>query len=614
MKEKKVTIRANKNAPYIIEGACELKSSQGDVTQVDSNIHICRCGKSNNKPFCDKTHEELGFTSKKLDGRQPDKTDKYIGKQITIFDNRGVCSHKGACTTNLPKVFIMGTEPWINPDGADPKEVARVIRMCPSGALSYEWNGTKYSDWEEEQTLTLSKNGPLEVKGGVEFYDEEGSLPATKDHTTLCRCGGSKNKPFCDGTHWYNGFKDDKELVNENRNTTERHMKHIHHMADTGNSIIEPMGPEFPLPDWKDITISGAQLSKLPINEDEPVSLKTIIGPKAKYPLEISMPVYVTHMSFGALSKEAKIALSSGSAIAKTAMCSGEGGIIEESMQAAHKYIFEYVQNEYSTTKEHLEKCDAVEIKIGQAVKPGIGGHFPAAKITAEIGLIRNKPLDKDIVTPARYPDIFDAESLKKKVSWLRDLSNGKPIGIKLAAGKIEDDLKIAVAAEPDFITIDGKGGATGSVMKFIKDSASTPTLFALARARKYFIDNNVQGISLIITGGLRVSSDFAKALAMGADAVAIGTAALMAIGCQQYRMCDTGNCPTGIASQNPELRARLNVKSAAERLGRFFDATKKELEVFTRMTGNKAIKELSVDDLSTYDVTISKVTGIILG
>ncbi len=614
MKDENIRIRANKNGPYTVEGALQVKSSQGDILPIDSQAHLCRCGKSRNKPFCDKTHVEYGFSSNKLEGRLPDKIDEYKGKQITIYDNRGICSHKGNCTKHLPKVFIQGKEPWIDPDGADPKEIARIIRMCPSGALSYEWSGTKYADWEKNSELCISKNGPLEINGSVEFFDEEKSEALNKDHYTLCRCGGSKNKPFCDGTHWYNGFHDEKEVLNETKKVTDRHMEHIHHMSDTGTSIIEPMGPGFPLPSWDEISIGGAQLSKFPVNEETPISINTIIGKEAKYPLELSMPLFVTHMSFGALSREAKIALSKGSALAKTAMCSGEGGIIEESRKEAYKYIFEYVQNEYSVSTENLKNCDAVEIKIGQAVKPGIGGHFPAAKITEEIAMIREKPQDRDIITPAQYKDIYDADSLKKKVDWLRDESDGKPVGIKIAAGNIEADLAVAVEAKPDFITIDGKGGATGSVMKFIKDSASTPTLYALSRARQYFESNHVTGISLIITGGLRVSSDFVKAIALGADAVAIGTTALMAIGCQQYRICDTGKCPTGITSQDPLLRSRINIDSASARLGRFFEATRKEFEVFTRMTGNTNIGNLSIDDLSTHDPVISTVTGIRLG
>lgn len=200
MKETRISIRANKNEPYTVEGASRIKSSQGDIIPVDLYTNVCRCGKSRNKPFCDKTHIEYGFSSRKLEGRQPDRVDKYEGKHITIYDNRGVCSHRGHCTDNLPTVFKQGVEPWIDPDGADPKEIARVIRMCPSGTLSYEWNGTRYIQWEQNPLLRFHKNGPIEVEGSIELRDEEGSTPPTMDHYTLCRCGGSKNKPFCDGT------------------------------------------------------------------------------------------------------------------------------------------------------------------------------------------------------------------------------------------------------------------------------------------------------------------------------------------------------------------------------------------------------------------------------
>lgn len=603
-------VRVAKDGPYIVDGARELSASQGENIKIDPHVHLCRCGKSGNKPFCDNTHMEYGFRSDKLEGRQPDRVDRYEGKQITILDNRGVCSHRGHCTDNLPAVFRMRTEPWIDPDGAEPEEIMRVIRMCPSGALAYEYHGALEREWNEPETLTLSKNGPIEVKGGIELFDEEGSRPATDDHYTLCRCGGSKNKPFCDGTHWHNGFSDEKEPCRATK-PAERHMAHIHHMAAAAEQINEPMGPEIPLPDWVDITIHGAQLAVLPVNEDEEISLKTVIGPAAKRPLEIDSPIYITHMSYGALSAEAKIALAKGSALAKTAMCSGEGGILEESRAASYRYIFEYVQNEYSVSEENLRRCDAVEIKIGQAVKPGIGGHFPAAKITEEIAAVRERPRDRDIITPARYPDIADVPSLRRKIDELRELCGGKPVGVKLAAGNIEADLAFALQAGPDFITIDGKGGATGSVPKLIKDAASVPTIYALARARRYFAEHDIRDVSLVITGGLRVSSDIAKALALGADAVAIGTAALMAVGCRQYRVCNTGRCPTGITSQDPLLRSRIDVEASARRLANFLKITAEELALFTRMTGHRRVGDLSPADISARTIEISRAAGI---
>jgi glutamate synthase domain-containing protein 2/uncharacterized Fe-S cluster protein YjdI len=545
--------------------------------------------------------------------------DHYEGRDITILDNRGVCSHRGHCTDNLPAVFRQGTEPWIDPNGASAHEIERVIRMCPSGALSYELNGRHESDWLGDPGIELLKNGPVQVRGGLELRDEDENAPQTADHFTLCRCGGSRNKPFCDGTHWHNGFDDSPGRGGQDAGSGgsaapvrsfDRHMTHIQFMT-AGKSVIEPMGPSRVLPSWDDITVRGAQLDRLPVNEDELVTVKTTVGPQAQRPLEISLPVYITHMSFGALSREAKLALARGSAQAETAMCSGEGGVLPESFDASYRYIYEYVQNEYSFTEDVLSGSDAVEIKIGQAVKPGIGGHFPAAKITDEISEIRGRPRDRDIVTPARYVDIEDARTLRAKVVQLRDMSNAAPVGVKIAAGRIEADLEVALAAGPDFVTVDGQGGATGSVMKLVKDSASVPTLFSVARAVQYFRKHGVSGVSLVVTGGLRVSSDFVKAIALGADAVAVGTAALMAIGCRQYRMCHTGLCPTGVTSQDPRLRARINVEDASQRLAAFLEVTRTELQVFTRMCGHTNIHDFTTEDLATSSREIAEVTGI---
>jgi len=391
----------------------------------------------------------------------------------------------------------------------------------------------------------------------------------------------------------------------------EAHMADIHCIAETGKSIIEPMRTRCPSISWDEILIKGAQLAKLPLNEDVPVDTATVIGPQAKHPLVIESPIYVTHMSFGALSREAKLALSKGSAAAKTAMCSGEGGILEESLASAYRYIFEYVPNRYSVTDEYLRSVDAVEIKIGQSAKPGMGGHLPGRKVTAEIAQIRGRPEGRDIISPSHFEDIRNRDELRRKVAWLREKTDGKPIGIKIAAGDIEGDLAVVLYAEPDFITIDGRAGATGAAPKFVKLAASMPTVFALHRARKYLDSQQADGVSIMITGGLRVSSDFAKALAMGADAVAIGTAAMIAIGCQQYRICDTGKCPMGITSHDPELRSHLDVEKSAIRLANFLDVSTRELRDFARLTGNNDVHGLSVSDLFTTNSEVSSFTDI---
>ncbi|NCB92713.1 MAG: FMN-binding glutamate synthase family protein [Clostridia bacterium] len=400
-----------------------------------------------------------------------------------------------------------------------------------------------------------------------------------------------------------------KEYVREDESC--RYMAEIHEMALTGKPIIEAMGTKMKMPSWDDILILGAQLNPPPLMEDDPVDTTTIIGKHAKHPMVLSQPVYISHMSFGAMSKEMKEALSKGSAMAKTAMCSGEGGILPEEKEAAYRYIFEYVPNKYSVTPENLASADAIEIKIGQGTKPGMGGHLPGEKVTPEIAKIRNKPLGQDVISPSKFPDITTKEELKELVEQLRISADGKPIGIKIAAGRIEKDLEYCVFAEPDFITIDGRGGATGASPKIVRDSTSVPTIYALYRARKY-LDKVGADIDLVITGGLRVSSDFAKALAMGADAVAIASAALIAAGCQQYRICGSGKCPIGAATQDPELRKRFKIEAAARRTANFLNCTKEELKTFARITGHKSIHDLSVEDLCTIDREISEYTDIL--
>ncbi|NMS90360.1 FMN-binding glutamate synthase family protein [Clostridioides difficile] len=390
----------------------------------------------------------------------------------------------------------------------------------------------------------------------------------------------------------------------------EKHMDIIHEMAVTGKSIIEPMRTKLPVISWDDILIMGAQLNPLPLNEHDEVNTTTIIGKKAKKPMVIENPVYISHMSFGALSKELKIALAKGAAKNKTAMCSGEGGILPEEKEASYKYIFEYVPNKYSVTEENLKNSDAIEIKIGQGTKPGMGGHLPGEKVTEEIAKVRNKPVGQDVISPSCFEEIQSKEDLKKLVDELREVSEGRPIGVKISAGHIEKDMEFIAYAKPDFVTIDGRGGATGASPKLLKDATSIPTIFALHRARKY-IDTHELDIDLVITGGLRVSTDFVKALAMGADAIAIASSALMAAACQQYRICGSGKCPVGVATQDEELRKRLHIENSANRVANFLNVSLEELKTFARVSGHKDIHDLSIDDLYTVNSEISNYTNI---
>ena len=452
------------------------------------------------------------------------------------------------------------------------------------------------------------------ICGHIHNEEATGVLLAELDACPICKqdiskfvevenSKSSENKEIANTELAYdkNYAKSDKDI---------RQMDAIHQMAITGESIVAAMYTEMPMPNWDDILLLGCQLNPQPLEGDVEVNAQTVIGKNAKKPLVIESPVYITHMSFGALSRETKIALAKGSAAIKTAQCSGEGGILTEEMENAYKYIFEYVPNKYSVNDDNLRNADAIEIKIGQSTKPGLGGQLQGEKVTEEIAKIRGKALGEDIHSPATIPEVNSKEDLKDLVDDLRKRSHGRPIGLKFAAGRIEDDLDYVLYAEPDFITIDGRGGSTGASPKLIRDSTSVPTIYALSRARKY-LDKHESDIDLTITGGLRVSSDFAKALAMGANAVAIGTGAMIAAACQQYKICDSGDCPVGVATQDDELRKRLKIETAAKRVENYLKVSTEELKTFARITGHDNVHDLNINDLCTINSEISDYTDI---
>lgn len=205
--KKNVIIRASKNGPYVVSGLKHLTESVGTlIEQNQQAVALCRCGQSANKPFCDGTHGKVGFSDEKLEGRQPRLSEAYVGKEITIHDDRGICAHAGYCTGGLPKVFRMRTEPWIDPDAETVEAIIDTIKKCPSGALSYSIDGIKYDQYSDEPGIVVTEDGPYVVKGTIELMVED--QPESKEHYALCRCGHSKNKPYCNGQHWYVKFKD----------------------------------------------------------------------------------------------------------------------------------------------------------------------------------------------------------------------------------------------------------------------------------------------------------------------------------------------------------------------------------------------------------------------
>lgn len=449
------------------------------------------------------------------------------------------------------------------------------------------------------------------VCGGIYDEDKEGVAIAEVEVCPVCRQPADYEQIAEDSTPAGAAYTGDLAYGQYGKPDPDmRYMDEIHQMAVTGKSIDGCMGTLMPVPNWDDVLFLGAQLDPMPLDMDAPVNIRTIIGKHAKKPMVLEGPVYISHMSFGALSKEAKTALSEGAAIARTAMCSGEGGILPEERDAAYRYIFEYVPNHYSLTDENLKRSDAVEIKIGQGTKPGMGGHLPGSKVTAEIAALRGKKEGEDIQSPSRFAEIGSEAQLKELITSLRERSDGRPIGVKIAAGHIEHDLAFCLAGEPDFITIDGRGGATGSSPLLLREATTVPTLYALSRARAY-LDSVGSDVDLVITGGLRVAADFIKALSMGATAIAVATAGLMAAGCQQYRICGSGNCPMGNATQDPELRTHLDVAKAAQRVANYLNVSFNELRTFLRVSGHASLADLSLQDLITTDPAISKYTRI---
>jgi CDGSH-type Zn-finger protein len=204
-------IRPELNGPYLVTTVDNLVNSRGEQLAARPRMALCRCGGSANKPFCDGTHARIGFTSARSPDRVADHRDTYVREELTVFDNRGICQHAGFCTDALPAAFRTGAEPFIDLNAADKEAIIEAVRRCPSGALSYAIDGIGHRDQDRDPTITVSKDGPYRVTGGIQIPDVPRAEGASDEHYALCRCGGSRNKPFCDGTHWYIKFRDDQD-------------------------------------------------------------------------------------------------------------------------------------------------------------------------------------------------------------------------------------------------------------------------------------------------------------------------------------------------------------------------------------------------------------------
>jgi len=480
-------------------------------------------------------------------------------------------------------------------------------------------------------TCGLSKSQPFCDGSHVGTTFTPKVIVTDKDTTALlCACKATKKSPYCDGSH--KSFTKEQigtELIIEQEiqsvddviksTVNEPTLEFIHQLSEDGlktfgeHGNMTAMGvPRQELPHWDDIQLMTAQMAIKPLLEDIEVATQLVIGPMAKKPLKLKIPLFVSDMSFGALSYEAKIALAKGAELSGTGISSGEGGMLHEEQHENSRYFYEYASGEFGYKEELLKNVQAFHFKGGQGAKTGIGGHLPANKNIGKISEIRGIKEGQTSISPATFKNLHTVEDFKKFANRVRKITGGIPIGFKLSANHIEEDIQFALDSSADYIILDGRGGSTGAAPTMFRDHISVPTIPALARARAYLDKQNASGrVTLIVTGGLRVPIDFVKALALGADGIALSNSVIQAIGCIGARMCHTNNCPSGVATQNPELRKKLDIEKSSVKLHNFFEASSSLMEMMARACGHNALNKFNKYDLSTWNKDMAHLSGI---
>lgn len=467
------------------------------------------------------------------------------------------------------------------------------------------------------------------AKADTDLTPQSFTAEKTED-AFLCQCKHTQNPPYCDGSHKKfdakqvgqegPGVEQGKSSAPEAEPTREEPtVTFIHELARDGLAKMGRHGPttamgvpRHSLPHWDDIQIMVAQMARQPLMEDIDVGTELVIGPEAKKPLTLSMPLFVSDMSFGALSEEAKVALARGAEMAGTGICSGEGGMLPEEQSENSRYFYELASAKFGYDEKLLKNVQAFHFKGGQGAKTGTGGHLPGNKNTAKIAKVRGIPEGEPAISPPTFEDLHTVEDFQRFADHVRELTGGIPVGFKLSANHIERDIQFALDAGADYVILDGRGGGTGAAPAMFRDHISVPTIPALARARLFLDDRGASGrVTLIVTGGLRVPADFVKALALGADGIAVANSAIQSIGCVAARICNTNNCPAGIATQKKDLRQRLNVDKSAGQLKNFLEASVQLMQVMARACGHDHLNQFNPDDLSTWKRDMALLSGI---
>ncbi|HVC98226.1 MAG TPA: FMN-binding glutamate synthase family protein [Pirellulales bacterium] len=419
----------------------------------------------------------------------------------------------------------------------------------------------------------------------------------------------------------------------EESSSFNRHvLAYIEQAAEHGLYDIRGLGAKRRLPTFDDLVFLTASLSRYPLEGyREKCLTKTVLGTRfAKQPVELAIPITIAGMSFGALSAHAKEAIGRAATAVGTSTTTGDGGMTPEERQSSKTLVYQCLPSRYGFNPDDLRQADAIELVIGQGAKPGGGGMLLGQKISERVAGMRTLPAGIDQRSACRHPDWTGPDDLTIKIAELREITDWRlPVYVKMGASRVRNDVKLAVKSGADVVVIDGMQGGTAATQQVFIEHAGIPTLAALRQAVEALEEMNVVGtVQLVVSGGIRNGADVAKALAMGADAVAIGQSVLMALRCNSHEYgsrdhrtdvtadyerlgtspgfchhCHTGRCPVGITTQDPQLEQRLEPEEGARRLRNYLNVMNMELTTLARACGKSNVHHLEREDLVALTV-----------
>ncbi len=405
----------------------------------------------------------------------------------------------------------------------------------------------------------------------------------------------------------------------------------IHRAAREGIYSIRGAGAKRSVPNFDDLVFLGASMSRYPLEGyRERCDTNVVIGARyASKPIELDIPITIAGMSFGALGANAKRALGLGASAMGTSTTTGDGGMTQEEREASKTLVYQYLPSRYGMTPDQLRQADAIEVVVGQGAKPGGGGMLLGQKITDRVAEMRTLPAGIDQRSACRHPDWTGPDDLEIKIQELREITNWeKPIYVKVGATRTRYDVMLAVKAGADAVVVDGMQGGTAATQDIFIEDVGIPTLPAVRLAVEALQELDMhRKVQLIVSGGIRTGGDVAKALALGADAVSIGMAALMALNCNaplfeddyaalgtrpgECHMCHTGRCPVGITTQDAELEKRLDPEEGARRVRNYLSTLTMECQTLARACGKSHVHNLEPEDMVALTVEAAAMARV---